>query len=251
MTGTILAKHYGDYREFAVSEALCPAVRCAWMHRAPESEPAARIAVVPDGCVDLLWTEHGFLVAGPDRTAAFPALRPGETILGLRFRPGAARHLLRCDLDALTGRIIALEDIRPGGMNAGHERLRAANGPLERLRLLQELFAAKARDLPAIRPAATALHALSARLPAETIAAEIGVTERTLRRISVAEFGYGPKTLGRVLRLQKLLGRIAGGTAPLAVLAAEAGFADQAHMNRDVLALTSLTPGEILRQIRG
>ena len=54
-----------------------------------------------------------------------------------------------------------------------------------------------------------------------------------------------------ILRLQKLLGRIDGHDASLADLAAEAGFADQAHMNRDVLALTSLTPGEILRQMRG
>ena len=37
----------------------------------------------------------------------------------------------------------------------------------------------------------------------------------------------------------------------LADAALSAGFADQAHMNRDVLALTQLTPGEIQRQMRG
>ena len=59
----------------------------------------------------------------------------------------------------------------------------------------------------------------------EKLAAEIGMTERTLRRLSVAEFGYGPKTLARILRLQDLLARIGGGNS-LAGLAAEAGFAD-------------------------
>ena len=251
MTGTVLAKRYGDYREFAVGDALSGAVRCAWLHSVRQEDAAARIAVVPDGCVDLLWTESGFLIAGPDRTAAFPALRPGSTILGLRLRPGIARHLLRCDLDALTGKVVALDDIVSNGLAAHHERLLAAGGTMKRLRLMRNAFATEIRELPERRHDAAALATLSTRLSAEALAAEIGMTERTLRRLSVAEFGYGPKTLARILRLQDLLARIGGSSNRLAGLAAEAGFADQAHMNREVLALTSLTPGEILRQMRG
>lgn len=251
MAGPILAKRYGDYREYAVTEALGGALSCAWMHRAPEGAPATRIAVVPDGCVDLLWTESGLLVAGPDRTAAFPQLAPGETIFGLRLRPGIARHLLRCDIDSLTGQVVALDAIRRTAFSTCHDRMLAAEDPLERLRLLQAAFAREVRDLPRPRPEAGALHALSGHLPAEAIAAEIGVTDRTLRRLSAAEFGYGPRTLSRILRLQRLLGRMADAHLSLAGLAAEAGFADQAHMNRDVLALTSLTPGEIRRQMQG
>ena len=250
MTDTILAKRYGDYREYAVAGALASTVRCAWMHRAPDGEPAARVAVVPDGCVDLLWTEDGFFIAGPDRTAAFPRLRQSETILGLRLHPGIARHVLRCDLGALTGQFVALDNIRTGRLNTHHERLLTGGGPLQRLRLLQDFFADEIVDVPAMRPDAAALHALSTKMPAEAIAAEIGVTERTLRRLSIASFGYGPKTLARILRFQNLLGRIERQNTSLADLAAETGFADQAHMNRDVLALTSLTPGEILRQMR-
>ena len=251
MTETILAKRYGEYREYAVVEPVAGVLCCAWMHRAPQGEPGGRIAVVPDACVDLIWTEHGFFIAGPDRTASFPSVSPGETILGLRFRPGTARHLLHCDLDALTGQMVEFDAIRPGGLNAHHERLLATEGPLNRLHLLQALFAADMPIAPAVRPDAAALYTLSTRLPADAMAAEIGVSARTLRRLSVAEFGYGPKTLARILRLQRLLGRMAEPDTALAGLAAESGFADQAHMNRDVLALTSLTPGEILRQMRG
>ncbi|MGD9476469.1 helix-turn-helix domain-containing protein [Shinella sp. G-2] len=251
MTETILAKRYGDYREFAVSPAISGAVRCVWMHRAPDSPPTARVAVVPDGCVDLLWTEGGFLLAGPDRVAAYPRLRSGQVILGLRLRPGIARSLLRCDLDQLTGTVVALGDILPGSFGAQHDRMLALGDPLQRLKHLQAAFAMEMRDLPAVRPNVAALHALSARLPADAIALEMGLTERTLRRLSTAEFGYGPKTLSRILRFQTLLGRMAHRENTLAGLAADSGFADQAHMNRDVLALTSLTPGEILRQMRG
>lgn len=250
MTGTILAKRYGDYREFAVGGALAGAVRCAWLHSAPVESDAARVAVVPDGCVDLLWTEGGFMIAGPDRTAAFPRLRPGATVLGMRFKPGIARHLLRCDLDALTGKVVAFDDLWPGGFNAHHERLLAAGDTVKRLRLLRDIFADEMHDPPEMRRDAAALEALCMHPPAEGIAAALGVTERTLRRISTAEFGYGPKTLARILRLQRLLGRIGEPDTALAELAAVTGFADQAHMSRDVLSLTSLTPGEILRQMR-
>jgi hypothetical protein len=63
----------------------------------------------------------------------------------------------------------------------------------------------------------------------------------------VAAFGYGPKTLDRVLRLQRflVLGR-ADADAGLARLAADAGYADQAHLGHDCRALAGATPGELI-----
>lgn len=53
------------------------------------------VAIVPDGYCDLLWIDGRLVVAGPDRTAAFPVIRPGATVIGARFGrllEGAARH---------------------------------------------------------------------------------------------------------------------------------------------------------------
>jgi AraC-like DNA-binding protein len=60
-----------------------------------------------------------------------------------------------------------------------------------------------------------------------------------LHRISLAAFGYGPKTLARVLRLQRAL-RLARAGVPFAETAVRAGFADQAHLARDVKDLTGV-----------
>ena len=54
-----------------------------------------------------------------------------------------------------------------------------------------------------------------------------------------------------MLRLQRVLalaGRGPRREMPLAALAAAAGFADQAHMSREVQALTGRSPGALLRQ---
>ena len=104
-------------------------------------------------------------------------------------------------------------------------------------------------------PAATRAAVLLAdpRARAEDVAAEIGLSMRQLRRRCHAVVGYGPKTLQRVLRFRRFVGRIDAGlpsgqdTHDLAALAAQAGFADQAHLTRECRALAGLTPAMLAR----
>lgn len=62
-----------------------------------------------------------------------------------------------------------------------------------------------------------------------------------LRRRFVQAIGYGPTTYLRVSRFQRAVS-LAMRAPGLAALAAAAGYADQAHLSRDVRALTGLTP---------
>ena len=72
----------------------------------------------------------------------------------------------------------------------------------------------------------------------------LGVSERTLRRRCRELFGYGPKTLQRILRMQRVLWLLSCPRAPhtLALLAQAAGFADQAHLTRVFRDATGETP---------
>ena len=72
------------------------------------------------------------------------------------------------------------------------------------------------------------------------LAAETGWSERHLLRRSRELFGYGPTVLRRVLRLQRALGAARSGR-PLAQVAFDVGYSDQAHLSRDVRALTGAT----------
>ncbi len=83
------------------------------------------------------------------------------------------------------------------------------------------------------------------------LADALGIGERQLLRRFDRAVGYGPKTLDRVLRLQRLLRALdAGRGDDLAWLALDLGYADQAHMTREAVRLAGRTPGE-LRQARG
>jgi methylphosphotriester-DNA--protein-cysteine methyltransferase len=84
----------------------------------------------------------------------------------------------------------------------------------------------------------------------EDVAAEVGLSLRQLRRRCHAAVGYGPKTLQRVLRFRRFVSRLdAQPEVPdLAALAAETGYADQAHLTRECARLAGLTPAALARQ---
>jgi AraC-like DNA-binding protein len=83
------------------------------------------------------------------------------------------------------------------------------------------------------------------------------MAERSFRRLCRSTIGLGPKTLHRMLRFQGFLALVqyalardrTPGDEGLARLAADAGYADQAHLTRECLRLTGVTPRAFLRDV--
>ena len=115
--------------------------------------------------------------------------------------------------------------------------------------LLEGLVSSRLRDRgpdPLVLAATRRLGFPGSRV--EWLADALGISDRQLRRRFRRFVGYGPKTLDRVLRFRRLVSQspaIRSGDGDLARLAAELGYADQAHMTRDCVALSGLTPGRL------
>ncbi len=77
----------------------------------------------------------------------------------------------------------------------------------------------------------------------ETIAGHFQLSDRQFRRIMGSLFGYGPKKVQRVMRLQASLKEILNAD-PVTL---EDGYYDEAHRIKEIRALTGLTPGQIKR----
>ena len=199
------------------------------------ADGAAGGLVLPDGCMDLLCTQGRLLIAGPDTRAFRPGPGLGGPWAGVRFRPGAGPALLGVPAHELRDRRVELADLWPGGeARRLTERIDAAPDPAAALEeLALRLAAAAPPEDPLVRAVAAALAA--GRGVAATAEA-VGLGARQLHRRSLAAFGYGPKTLARILRLQRALGLARSGV-PLAETAARTGYADQAHLARDVREL--------------
>ena len=80
------------------------------------------------------------------------------------------------------------------------------------------------------------------------MADRLGLGARQLHRRCLPVFGYGPRRLSRVVRLGRSLDAARAG-APLAQVAADCGYVDQAHLSREVRDLTGTTPSKLLREL--
>jgi methylphosphotriester-DNA--protein-cysteine methyltransferase len=81
----------------------------------------------------------------------------------------------------------------------------------------------------------------------EAVARQLDLSPRQLQRSMVSNVGLTPKTLQRVMRLQRFL-HIAEGGGELAAASADAGYADQSHLTREVRALSGLTPARLVAE---
>lgn len=249
----VLAKRAGFYREARPAPALAPHLLCRWVHAIPQG-PALPVAVVPDGCVDLLWVGDRLVVTGPDLTAAHPVLPPGDPVVAVRFRPGAALRWLGLPMSEITGRQVDLQEFGRPWARGLADRIAEARTMTERMARLE---AGLGRSAPEIGPPAPemalAFRWLGHGAEGAGLAAlrdRLGISERSLRRRCHEAFGYGPKTLDRILRFQRFLRLAAAGEEPgLSALAAAAGYADQAHLTRETRRLSGLTPAVILGQL--
>jgi AraC-like DNA-binding protein len=239
----------GTYREFAPSPPLHALLACRWQRDLPPGDPADSKLILPDGCVDLLWRDGKLTVAGLDRTAWRSPVRPGGSIVGVRLRPGVAGAVFGIPASELVDVRVPLEELVGAQASVLSERLDGAEGREAEYLLLEELVAsaiAGAAPDPLVLAATRRLGFPGSRV--DELADALGISERQLRRRFHRSVGYGPKTLDRVLRFRRLVSKaqaISDGQVDLARLAADLGYADQAHMARDSVRLTGLPPARL------
>jgi AraC-like DNA-binding protein len=237
------------YREFPVGDAFRNEIHCLWVGVTP---PAGQQAtqVLPDACIDLIWQSGvGAFVAGPDTGPVWDARPAGTVLVGARFRPGAGGAALGVPLSELLDQRVDAADLP--AVPAG--RLPGSLTPAEAMRRVASIAAEMVTERPPDRlvlDAARLLGRPGAR--ADAVADRLGIGERQLRRRCQAAVGYGPRMLTRVLRFRRFLSRIevAGGAGDLAGIAAEAGYADQAHLTRESTRLAGLPPAALARARR-
>ena len=197
--------------------------------------------ILPDACSDLIWQAgRGAFVAGPD-TGPVPVTAGADAVfVGARFRPGAGGAALGLPLSELRDLRVDLADLDLDRALA--ERLPADLEPREALRRVAEIAVTAPSADTAIAEAARRLEQPQARV--ETLAGDLGLSERQLRRRCHAAAGYGPKTLQRVLRFRRFL---AARNPDLARAALDAGYTDQSHLTRECTRLAGRTPAALLR----
>jgi AraC-like DNA-binding protein len=238
------------YRGLAPPPQLREHLLCLWTV-GPAS--GGTESALPDGSIDIVWPEgQEPIVAGPD-TGPVPSTRPARsTVVGASFRPGAAPAMLGIPADRLRDLRVPLSEAWGRDAERLEASLDGAGSPSARLKLLghelrRRLNHAERPD-PLVAAAVARLRNTHPR-SVSSIAEELGISERQLRRRFHATVGYGPKTLARVLRFQRMLAIARQRSSrDLRQLAVDAGYADQAHMTAECTQLAGLPPRRLIAE---
>lgn len=205
--------------------------------------------VAPDGCTDLIFESRrgvcSMQLVGPSTSLIEVPLDPDTEVAGIRFKPWVAPTLFDRRGPRLRNQVIDLPLTAKGARTLAHLEAVAA-------RMLARFE--HTSEVRLVKEAASLLGEPGHSLP--TVAKALHTSERSLRRAFIETTALGPKALTRFLRLQRALDGLRAGRAP-GELAYDLGFADQAHLTREVSHFTGETPrswrtqvGRILQEVR-
>ena len=166
------------------------------------------------------WTSSGtgttISIAGRRHArAALRRARPVPTMTGLRFAPGYAPRVLGVPgrTSSPTSACRSTRCGRRPGLGASPISSRRARIPA---RALEAIAFRYVLSRPTTTPRSSNRSSELARAGhnSTTIADRVGLSTRQLQRRSTAAFGYGAKTLSRILRMQRALALVRGGVRP-------------------------------------
>lgn len=253
-----------DYRELSPAPALRPYVRCYWTLRAEATAGGSPQRVLPDGCVEIIinlgarfirydasgQTERQprELVVGP--TTRHMSIAPTGPIrlVAIRFAPGGAVSFLSVPPSQVRDTAPSLADVAPPLEDAAVDRLAAARFGTEAaildVALGRRLARARRLGDRRVRALVSATFAAHEPLRVDALMSLSGLGARQIERVFRDNVGFGPKTLSRLARFQRVVRDIEPATQiAWARLAARHGYADQSHLAREFreLAGTTLT----------
>ncbi len=254
----------GGYNEYAPPPDLADAVEALWTHETVGIRLIHR--VVPDAAVSLCFMgtrepdgsagASRLRLIGPVTASKLFAPPPNHSMAAIRIKLEWCRPLLGVAAWEHTGGEPCYADIRPDLAVPLEAQLMRTTQPADALRLmvayLRQRRAARLKSaMGLLRVGMESLRSGASAPRVATLARELGVTDRHLRRLIVDETGIAPRHFARIqrfhalLRASDLVPRPAWGP-----LAANHGYADQSHMIREVQDLAGVTPTQLHQERR-
>jgi AraC-like DNA-binding protein len=174
-----------------------------------------------------------------------------QTGLQAAVHPLAARRLFGLPAAELARMSLEGEDVLGRTAPRLRERLAEAADWDERFAIFgEELGLGRDAQLAGPRPEVVAawrlLTATRGRIRIGALAERVYLSRRRLSTLFAAEFGLTPKEAARTMRFTHAVARIGdgvrGGALDLAAVAAECGFADQSHLDREFRDFAGTSP---------
>jgi AraC-like DNA-binding protein len=244
-----------SYVERPPAPELARVVRTVWIQRTGETPYVQRH--LPTGGVEIHFPIGGRpQLVGPLTGPEVEVIPAHTTIVGVRFHPGTAPPLPAV-LDDLVDQRLGLAELWKSSAERLVEAMALAATPERALMVLQAHLLQEFRGAVRVDPlVGEAVRALMPWHPVDidSLATHLALSASQLRRRCLQAVGMTPKVLQRTLRFQGFLALAQAGAMAtgrrgadgMAGLAVDTGYADQAHLSRECLRLTGVTPRQLL-----
>jgi AraC-like DNA-binding protein len=241
------------------SDPLAPFVEYYWIPRWDlRGEPPHAQTILPHPNVHLVFEASGAGIFGVDRRLFTRSLSGLGLAFGVRFLAGCFRPFWQAPISQLTDRVVPAarlfgpqaEKTRQAIMRVSAGSADAADSEEADAWMIGYAEALLCSVRPEQDPVAEQVAALVSRITADPglrrvdqLAAASGMTARSLQRLFADYVGVSPKWVMRRARLHEAAERAdSGEPVDWASLAADLGYADQAHLTRDFTATIGISP---------
>jgi AraC-like DNA-binding protein len=256
----------GAYAEFDAGAELAPFAQALWIHAAAPSDPPSEHRVVPDHALSIAFScrrdaggrvsDPLLLLIGPVKEPRMAPREPGTELVAVRFHPEWSQRLLEISPGEHPNAITDLAAVTRAVAPALCEELAESRSPIDALRTLRDAVARAAAKLrqptgadAAVVRAAEALRRSRGRIGVETLAHDLGVSSRHLRRSFTSSVGLSPKVVARTIRFHRVLAATdVMQHVDWADVALRFGYSDQAHLIHEFAAFTGFTPAALHRE---
>ncbi len=248
----------GDPKRFLPSASTAPAVSELFVYELERDTAGVAMPRAESHLVVRFGTSatsgldaHAF---GAQQRAHRKRLRSGQRAVMARIRLGALERVLGVPGSEIAGRIVPLADL--WGDAATRQlfgRLGDAGTTVGAAQVLESAIAARLAvderraQAELVRDAAVRYTCAMVK----GVPADLGVSERHLRRVFRETVGVSPKTFAKLKRFRRAA-RAAYEAPQLswASIAATAGYYDQAHLIAEFRAIAGVTPQALLAELR-
>ena len=242
-------------RERQPTPALARHVTCVWAQTVSSRSAAFTHRKAPNGSVELVCAVGSMpRIVGPQTGAIEETLAPGTTIVGVRLRPEAAAAVLGLPSSELVDLALDADELWRDRGDALQELVAGAGSTQAAAAHLQRAVSERLADATGPDPVvAEGVRRLTRgqRAGVASMASSLFISERQLRRRFELATGLAPTTLHRILRFQRFLALAWTSRRPsteIGRLAVEAGYTDQAHLNREAARLEGRSPRAFLAE---
>lgn len=201
--------------------------------------------MIPDGTQALFVGQQGTMISGGISQAMELQLPAAGEYFGIRFQPGALRHLFKVDVNEIGNGVVDSQFLPSAFIKHLHETLFEVSSFRSRARICDQWLLQQLERQPrsAFDQALDCIYRACGNINiTQSLANQVGISSRHLNRLFQQHTGLNSKSFAQTIRFQYACVELFKQPANSLDIALKSGYFDQAHLLKECKARLAQSP---------